>query len=206
MKKIIFFCAIMISFLMNAQSKPQIDSLIIEASLDPGSGPDFNLIKIYFSKNKFVIEYKFYEGEDRKGYINDPERRKLREEYKDLEFKKTPRSYYDKLDEIRNRQTTFYTKKLTLKNKNYKDYLYELYKVSSLSQNDIEKEKNENNTYLHGVMFCSDFYRKNNRTRLCASALRKDNFRTIYNIITHTLDLYRKQNTGEKFNSKTFGY
>lgn len=206
MKKILLiFCVLITSFLIKAQSKPQIDSLIIESSLDPGSGPDFNIIKIYFFKKKFVVEYKFYESEDRKGYINDPERRKLRKEYENIEFKKTPRSYYDKLNQIRNRHTTFYTKKLNLKNKKYKDYLSEVYRISKLSQNDIENEKNKN-MYLHGIMFCSDFYKNTHRNRLCASALEKDNFGTIYNLVTHTLDLYRKQYNDEKFNSKTFGY
>lgn len=207
MKKILLIlCVFIVSFTLKAQSKQKIDSLIIESSLDPGSGPDFNLIKIYFHKKKFVVTYMFYDFFDRESYNRDSEILKLREAYRSSGYKEMSSDYLKKIREIRERYVRFYTVSLNLRNRKYKDYLSELYRVSSMSQSDLEQEKNKDKMYLHGVTFCSDFYKSNKRDRICASGLEKDNFGTIFNFITHTFDLYRKQVNDQKFNSKTFGY
>ena len=57
--KIFLILCLSIFLVSKGQDKSRIDSLIIEMSLDPGSGQDFNIIKIYPHKKYFSIEY-FY--------------------------------------------------------------------------------------------------------------------------------------------------
>ncbi len=75
------------NFISSQIKKDKIDSLIIEASKDPGSGPDYYLIKIFPMKRDFKVEYKFYVSEDRKAYNRDPETKELRIKYDTVKFK-----------------------------------------------------------------------------------------------------------------------
>ncbi len=111
------------------------------------------------------------------------------------------------MTELRIRHTKFNTRIINLKNKNYKEFINELYRVSDLTKKDIEKEKNKNSTYIHGIGFSFDFFKYNGRNDLYASALEKDNFPTLYNFLVQCLDLYRNKNPQDEiFNKSTFGY
>lgn len=205
MKKILFLLIISLNVLIKAQKFNRIDSLVIEMSLDPGSGPDYNIIQIHFNKNQFHIKYHLYEKFDENGYKNDSSLISLRKEYK-ANNEEINQSIREKINKIRNRHTKFYIKELKLKNSNYKSYISEVNHVSKISQQNVEDEKNKNASYFHGVWVRFYFYEGNKKKKLVASALEKDNFGTLYNLLIHTLNLYREKKNDENFNKKTFGY
>lgn len=205
-KKFLMLFLVISSFLKSQDKNTNIDSLIIEMSMDSGSGPDFNTIKIYPHKKYFVVNYILYDKYNNDEYVYDPERRILAQKYDGVKFDSLPQNYFDRIHKITDKHTTFYVKKMKLKNNDHKEYLSELHKVSKLSMEEVKKEAKRNSSYLHGISFSFDFYSSLGKNSLSVYALEKDNYKTLYDFLINTFDLYRKQNKVENFNSKTFGY
>lgn len=198
-KIIIFLCLLTsLSNFMGQDKFNKIDSVKITMSLDPGSGSEYNRIKLKVINNSVFILYSFYQSENFSKVIE-----KVESENLGVISQSNPSLFVDKYFDIREVYTNFHHKKIKLTGNPKKDILFETIKIANLANNDLKKDEN---VYLHGVTFQFVFFNEKNKRQLILSNLNNENYKTIYLYIKHLFSLLKAKYPTENFEKMTFGY